>query len=467
MRRSLPAPHLLRSNTSRVAVTLALALAVGGAEAAPDTVISHLGAHALVLPPVALTRPLADDDPQSKGMKPEVEHSLLAALREVGLTHRVLRVAVAAEGGAPAALVKVQAGDAQSRVFALDSLEQDAVRVLRAAFDMRERLGHVDFWAVVPEVGADGIEWHRPVFSVTAARGLYERFTGGGGHSARGLLARLSAVRYDPVFTQYATDWTQARDNMPRTAYVFPRLADEWSTMVREGRTGAAGLTGLDARVGVILGGIPDGGKVALTIDDGPHPLITPLYLDILRRENVKATFFVVGEKCEEFPGLVREIAREGHELANHTYAHRRFSTLPPEEVYAEIRGCSRIVGSLTGQVMRYMRPPGGDYTAASLEIADRLGMVTALWTHNAGDWTIRVPETVAFHATHQLTSGDIILMHQGELHSLRALPMIIARVRARGLEPARLADIVGDRPPPQMTAREALAQRGRLRLTE
>ena len=466
MRRSLLSPHLRRS-ICRVAPALALALTAGLAGATPDTMMSHLAAHALVLPPVALTRPLADGDPQSKGMKPEVEHALLAALRGVGLTQRVLRVAVAAEGGLAVALVKVQAGDAHSRVFALGSLEDDAARVLQAAFDLRERLGHVDFWAVVPEIGGDGMEWHRPVFSVAAERGLYERITAGNAHSAREMLARLSAVRYDPVFTQYATDWAGARDNMPRTAYVFPRLADEWSAMAREGRNGAAGLVGHEARVGVILGGVPDGGKVALTIDDGPHPLITPLYLDILRRENVKATFFVVGEKCEEFPGLVREIAREGHELANHTYSHRRFSTLPPEEVYAEIRGCSRIVGALTGRVMRYMRPPGGDYTAASLEIADRLGMVTALWSHNAGDWTIRVPETVAFHATHQLTSGDIILMHQGELHSLQALPMIIARVRARGLEPARLADIVGDRPLPLTTAREALAQRGRLRLTE
>lgn len=466
MRRRLPSPHA-RSNISRIALIFVFALPTGPAGAAADPMLSHLAAHALVLPPVSLTRPLADGDPQSKGMKPEVEHALLSALHAVGLAHRILRVAVAAEGSAPVALVKVQAGDAQSRVFSLGSLEDDAARVLRAAFDLRERLGHVDFWAVVPEIGADGVEWHRPVFSVTAERGLYERFAASNAQSARELLARLSAVRYDPVFTQYATDWPVARETMPRTAYVFPRLADEWSAMEREGRSGAAGLVGYEARVSVILGGLPDGGKVALTIDDGPHPLITPLYLEILRRENVKATFFVVGEKCEEFPGLVREIAREGHELANHTYSHRRFSTLPPEEVYAEIRGCSRIVGALTGRVMRFMRPPGGDYTVASLEIAERLGMVTALWTHNAGDWTIRVPATIAFHATNQIKSGDIILMHQGELHSLQALPMIISRVRARGLEPARLADIVGDRPLPLITAREALAERTRLRLTE
>lgn len=457
-------------NSGRAAIVGALVVSLGSGavvtSAGPQT-LSHLAIRALVLPPPTLTRPLANGDSQAKGMSPEVEQALLVALRSAGLRQQVLRVAVAAEGGAPVALVKVQAGDAQSRLFSLAGVEHDAALSLQVAFGLPNGIGHVDFWAVVPEVAQDGTEWHRPVFSVAAQREVYARLANGSPRPDRELLCRLSAVRYDPVFTQYATDWPAARGDMPRTAYVVPRLKDVWDGLAGEGIVLTSDLTGAGAEVHAILSGKPDGGRVALTIDDGPHPLITPLFLNILRREGVKATFFVVGEKAEEFPGLVREIARDGHELGNHTYSHRRFSTLPPEQVYAELRGCSKIVSALTGRAMTYMRPPGGDYTAASLEIAERLGLITALWTHNTGDWAKPEPTAIAYNATHELGSGDIILMHQGDVRSVRALPMIIERIRARRLTPTRLSDVLGRESVRPMPARDALAERRRLRLTE
>ncbi len=460
-----PEHRLLRVGTACLLASLALTTSAWRATGAEP--LSHLAVHALALPPIGLTRPLVNGDSQAKGMNPDVERTLLSALNGAGLSERVLRVAVAAQDGQSAALVKVQAGDAQSRLFSLAAVEQDALLGLRVAFGVSRQIGHVDFWAVVPEIVADGTEWHRPVFSVAAQREVYQRLVKGPARPSRELLAGLSAVRYDPVFTRYATDWATAKDDMPRTAYTFPRLAEAWQGLAAEGVTGTADLTGAEARVRAILGGVPDGGKVALTIDDGPHPLITPLVLDVLRRERVKATFFVVGEKAEEFPGLIREIAREGHELGNHTYSHRRFSTLSPAEVYAEIRGCARIVATLTGTVMTYMRPPGGDYTVASLEVAERLGLVTTLWTHNTGDWKKPEVGAIAHNATSQLGSGDIILMHQGDLCSVQALPLIIAQVRARRLVPARLCDIIANGTVRKLGAREALGERGRLRLTE
>jgi len=175
----------------------------------------------------------------------------------------------------------------------------------------------------------------------------------------------------------------------------------------------------------------------------------------------------VVGEKAEQFPGLIREIARDGHELGNHTYSHRRFSQLRPEEVYAELRGCSKIVAALTGVLPTVARPPGGDYTVTSLEIADRLGIATALWTHNTGDWRKPAPTAIAAKATNELGPGDIILMHQGDMQSVKALPMIIDRVRALHLSPGRLSDVLAHGALQSLTAREAVAQRARLCLTE
>ncbi len=457
----------LRRSPATIAALIAVSLALAGAATSTADLPSHLAIHAAVLPPTNLTRPLSNGESAIKGMNPADEQALLEALRSAGLGERILRVAVAKPGLTPVALVKVQAGDAQSRVFSLAEVERDAMTSLAVAFGLPNQIKHVDFWSVVPEVVEDGTEWHRPVFSVAAERQLYMRLVEGSARPDRVVLGHLSAVRYDPVFTKNATDWATAQTNMPRTAYLVHRLADEWRGLVTEGAETTQALGVTDDKVRVLLGGTRNGPNVALTIDDGPHPLITPLFLDVLRREGVKATFFVVGEKAEQFPGLIREIAREGHELANHTYSHRRFSSLSPEEVYAELRGCSKIVGALTGRRMQFVRPPGGDYTRDSLRISERLGLVTALWTHNTGDWAKPEPTAIAYHATHGLGSGDIILMHQGDMRSVLALPMIIQRVRARGLEPVPLSYVAGNSAIKSMSPAEAVSWRARLSLTE
>jgi peptidoglycan/xylan/chitin deacetylase (PgdA/CDA1 family) len=223
----------------------------------------------------------------------------------------------------------------------------------------------------------------------------------------------------------------------------------------------------LSVNVQAMIGGTPAGGRVGLTVDDGPHPLITPLFLDILRRENVKATFMVVGEKAEEFPGLIREIVREGHEVGNHTYSHRRFSGLSAAEAYAQMRACSLVVGHLTGESVRFLRPPGGDFGPEALRAARSLDLTLALWTHNSGDWNTADPVAIAANATRNIGDGDIILMHQGDMRSVNALPLIIQRVRARGLQPCRLSDMVSKATLRTVSMADMLAQRPRLGLTE
>ena len=434
------------------------------AQAAEEN-FSHLLTHAFAMPPADLLKPIDDGGSQLKGMEAVLERQLLNGIQSADLRERILKVAIAIEGSSPVALVKVQAGDAQSRLFSLAMVEDDAAKVLNAAFKLPTQLKHVDFWAVIPGLSVDGEEAHRPVFSVAAERSTYQKITKGKADT-REWLARLSAVRYDPIFTRYAGDWIKAKDSMPRTAYLAPRIADLWKPLCDEGVLAVNGFDQLK-QTHAMLGGVPAGNKVALTIDDGPHPLITPLVLDILRREKVKATFFVVGEKAEEFPGLIREIVREGHEVANHTYSHQRFSTLTPEEIYAQIRGCNKIIGQLTGETVRFIRPPGGDYTPTSLQITAQMGMVNVFWTHNTGDWTSPNPGAIAFQATQSISSGDIILMHQGSLTSARAIPLIIQKIRARGLTPGCLSDIVVPNAVHTGTISEIIAEKARLRLTE
>lgn len=113
------------------------------------------------------------------------------------------------------------------------------------------------------------------------------------------------------------------------------------------------------------------------------------------------------------------------------------------------------------------MRPPGGDYTADVVSIAESMGLATALWTHNTGDWAKPEPTAIAYHATHELGAGDIILMHQGDMKSVLALPMIIERVRARGLQPVPLSRVAVNGAVSKLSPEQAVAQRSRLRLTE
>jgi peptidoglycan/xylan/chitin deacetylase (PgdA/CDA1 family) len=455
-----PLPAVLILVAGLVACGLALA------QAPVAQPLSHLLLRTTLAPPPDLTRSLVTEEPAIKGVDSGAELQLMAALQGARLSERVLRVAVAAQGGDRVALVKVQAGDQDSRLFSLESTERDAAAVLLAAFALPIQLQHVDFWAVVPEVDAEGREWHRPVVSVAAERGLYLRLQRTGPPLPRQLLARLSAVRYDPVFTSHAVDWADARDGMPRTAYREPRLADNWDGVMEDARGTVATLP-LSGSVQAMVGGTPAGKRVGLTVDDGPHPLITPLFLDVLKRENVKATFMVVGEKAEEFPGLIREIVREGHEVGNHTYSHQRFSGLSATEAYAQMRACSLVVGHLTGESVRFLRPPGGDFGPEALRAARSLGLTLALWTHNSGDWTLTDPATIAANATRNISDGDIILMHQGEMRSVEALPLIIQRIRAKGLQPCRLSDMMSTQTLRTVSVADMLAQRPRLGLTD
>ena len=201
-----------------------------------------------------------------------------------------------------------------------------------------------------------------------------------------------------------------------------------------------AGMMAAQNSVQAIFSGPRDSGLVALTIDDGPHPLVTPLMLDILREAGVRATFFIVGQKIEEFPALARATVRDGHELANHAYSNRRLHELTDDEAWAEIAACKRVVERVTGAPMRFFRPPGGRCSPGGLRAVASFGYTVAFWSRNTGDWRKPPAEVICRNATEGLQAGDVILMHQGDICSVEALPMIIARVRALGLEPTTLA---------------------------
>ncbi len=405
--------------------------------------MSHMGAHPEGLPPAALLVALGNGvDGVLKGVQLADEARLIDALTRADLHQQILRVGVGRSPRARAALIKIQAGDRAGGSFSIAHTNEDAARGLAAAFASPLQLSHVDLWTVVPGATMVGDQQENlPIFSVSTSRWAFEE-ADARAETPSELLNHLSGVRYSPILLEYATD-AEAAANLPRSAVTQPALADDWASLLDEANSfRTKSLMASQTSVSAIFTGNRDRPEVALTIDDGPHPMVTPLMLDILAREGVKATFFVVGQKCEQYPGLVRMIARAGHELANHAYSNRRLSVLPADEAWAEVAACQQIVERLTGQQMRYYRPPGGRCSPHGLRAVASLGYTVALWSRNTGDWRKPAPEVICHNATAGLMAGDIILMHQGEMCSVRALPQIIERTRAMGLEPVTLAQM-------------------------
>ncbi|MGQ9730411.1 MAG: polysaccharide deacetylase family protein [Candidatus Zipacnadales bacterium] len=430
-----------------VIVPLGLGLPpVGG----PHGELSHLDAHWRAYPPAELLQPLGEETPEAicKGYDAEREMTLTSALLKAELHSRLIRVAVASNGTMTAGLVKLQAGDKQSQLIWIADLEADAVRVVQLAFTALPDLDHLDLWAVLPgEREFESV--HRPVFSLSVSRDQLADLLNSEVAPAA-LLSCCGCIRLDPLLLQYAIDGVTGLEVHTIAGEVLAQetLADRWVQFGAQARTsGELEAIPQNGSVAGIVEGDRAGNVVALTIDDGPEPLTTPLTLDVLRRAGVKVTFFVVGEKVEQYPELARMIVREGHEIGNHTYSHIPLSNLNPRGVWSQLRGCDVALRQACGVQPYLARPPGGDFTEATLRLMNSLGYVVTLWTANAGDWVPSQPDKIVANALVDLHPGSIILMHQGDLWSLNALPKVIAGIHQAGLRVGTVTEALGNRP--------------------
>lgn len=193
-------------------------------------------------------------------------------------------------------------------------------------------------------------------------------------------------------------------------------------------------------------------GEVALTIDDGPDPDVTPAVLDLLDAAGARATFFCIAERAERHPQLVREIVRRGHSVQNHTHGHsHRFSLLGPRGFAREIEAAQRVLAGLTGEAPRFFRAPAGLRNPFLAPVLHRLGLTLASWTRRGYDTRERDPQRVLQRLTRGLAAGDILLLHdghcardaQGRPIILAVLPALLAELRGRALVPATLPQAV------------------------
>ena len=173
--------------------------------------------------------------------------------------------------------------------------------------------------------------------------------------------------------------------------------------------------------------------KIALTFDDGPHPGYTEKLLEILKENNVKATFFVVGSQVIKHPELLLNISSYGHEIANHTLTHPDLRHKKSYEIKKELSMTNLLIHNITGQKCSYFRPPGGRYSKEVIRIAGEVGLKMVLWTVFPKDHQERNSKIIVSKVMSQASDGGVIILHSGVKPTLKALPRIIQKLRLKG----------------------------------
>lgn len=190
--------------------------------------------------------------------------------------------------------------------------------------------------------------------------------------------------------------------------------------------------------------------EVALTIDDGPDPVVTPQVLDILDSFNAKATFFCIGNKAAQYPELCREIIRRGHAIENHSQQHRHnFSLLGLGGFHREITAAQQTLFNITGVHPKFFRAPAGLRNPFLEPVLHRLGLRLASWTVRGFDTQVKDAGKVKNKLLTGLFPGAILLMHDGNAALTKAnvpvilavLPSLLEAAKQQGLRFVTLAE--------------------------
>ncbi|MFD5146802.1 polysaccharide deacetylase family protein [Streptomyces sp. NPDC058401] len=172
---------------------------------------------------------------------------------------------------------------------------------------------------------------------------------------------------------------------------------------------------------------------VALTFDGGPSKP-TPALLDVLKRENVPATFFLQGKgHTDTYPDTVRRMADEGHEMANHTWSHENLTELTPDEIRAEIEPVQHDIEKATGRAPTLMRPPGGATDDEVSKVMKELGLAQILWSVTAKDYQTTDTALIKKRVLDQTRRDGIILLHERYAGTIPAVPDLITELHHRG----------------------------------
>jgi peptidoglycan/xylan/chitin deacetylase (PgdA/CDA1 family) len=182
-------------------------------------------------------------------------------------------------------------------------------------------------------------------------------------------------------------------------------------------------------------------GKAALTFDDGPHPVNTPKVLDILKKEGVKATFFVVGTNVRKYPELVRRIVAEGHALGSHSENHPDYAKVDRAEVERQLAQVQAAVNEALGHpyTLWQVRPPYGSMDSVVKEVIQSHGHMAVLWTVDSRDWRFRRDDSRIVQSVFSPTDGikargGVLLFHDIHSQTVRVIDDVVVRLKRERL---------------------------------
>lgn len=183
--------------------------------------------------------------------------------------------------------------------------------------------------------------------------------------------------------------------------------------------------------------------RIALTYDDGPNEPHTMRLLEVLARQNVRATFFLIGRYARQRPEIAREVAGAGHTIGNHTFTHPLLIFKSSDSVRQELTECRRALHDTVGDHSNLFRPPFGGRRPAVLRIARELGLVPVMWNVTGYDWNAPPNTVIERRVARHVRGGDVILLHDGghrhmgadRSQTVLATELLIMRYKSQGYE--------------------------------
>ncbi len=208
-------------------------------------------------------------------------------------------------------------------------------------------------------------------------------------------------------------------------------------------------LSSFDADTGspVYTAGDTDAHLIALTFDDGPDAVKTAEILDVLKENGICATFFIVGENAAQNEDVIERMINEGHEIGNHTFAHKYLSGTMRTVMEREIDLCDDVIFNHSEYNSVVFRPPGGLYDATLRAVCADRGYSVVLWSIDTRDWAGNSAADIESEILKYVEDGSIILMHDniyGEAHTAEALRNVVPKLKKLGYSFVTVSELIG-----------------------
>ena len=175
--------------------------------------------------------------------------------------------------------------------------------------------------------------------------------------------------------------------------------------------------------------------KICLTFDDGPHPVVTPILLELLKKNNIKATFFCIGKNIQLYPQIAKQIFEEGHVIANHSYSHHKLIDLfPTKKIEKELIKTNELIFLLTNKKVKLFRPPFGITNPNIAKAVTNLKLTTIGWNIRSLDTVIKESNKVFERIIKRIKPGSIILLHDTDMNVIDVVEKVISYASDHGI---------------------------------